>query len=202
MTDENLENLDSENEETTADAETADENDAAALREKNNELADKNRQLFIRAKKAEGFEFDEGSKRWVKKEKPAERKPESRVTPEATTGELSETQLDYLDVKGITDESDIKVIQEVMKRTGMTVRQALTDDYVRTRLETNKERRANEAATPNSRRGGQAQNDRFEHFMAEYERTRKLPDDFDMRVRVVEAAEKKHSTKTPPWRRG
>ena len=69
------ETLDSSIEKTTADAETAtgdlDNLDATALKElvqternKTKDVSEKNRQLFARAKKAEGFELKDGD--WVK----------------------------------------------------------------------------------------------------------------------------------------
>src|SRR3990167_6178753 len=93
--------------------------DAVALKakidEKDAKIADistKNRKLFERAKKAEGFVLKDGH--WIKeKEEP---KPNEKVEPKATTGELDETQLDYLDLKGISDIDEIKVIQKVMQR--------------------------------------------------------------------------------------
>src|SRR3990167_6918439 len=73
------------------------------------------------------------------------------------TDELSETQLDYLDLKGISDQDDIDLIHNVMKRTGQTIRQALNDDYVVKKLEVNKAQREVKAATPSNtkRAGGQ-----------------------------------------------
>ena len=176
------------------------ETDAAALQKKVQELSDTNRKLFSRAKQAEGFEFNEESRRWMKKEIPPA-KDKIEVAPEATTGELSETQLDYLDLKGITDDEELKVIKSVMQRTGLTVRKALNDEYVQVKLKEIKDRKSAQAATPSSNRGGQVQNDRIDWWLVENERTGKLPDDFDLRVKVVEAKERKYSTATPPWRK-
>lgn len=176
------------------------EPDAAALGGKVKDLEEKNKQLFVRAKQAEGFTFNEDNKRWEKKEAP---KPKEKVevAPEANTGELSETQLDYLDLKGITSDDEIDVIRKVMQRTGQTVRQALNDDYVQSKLQAIKEKNVAEAATPSSKRGQQGSGDRTDYYVAEYERTRKLPDDFDARVKVMDVLAAKHSHSTPPWRK-
>lgn len=190
------------NDEPTAVAETAETEvvDVAALGDKVKDLEEKNKQLFARAKQAEGFTFNEDSRRWEKKEKPT-KETLVEATPEAKTGELSETQLDYLDLKGITDEDEIKVIQSVMKKTGLTVRQALGDEYVVSKLNELKAKKANQNATPSSKRASQAQSDRLDLAIAEYERTQKLPDNFDLRVKVIDAMAAKHSTSTPPWRK-
>ena len=135
------ENLDSQNEDTTVEAETAEGEvlDAAALKKERDDLAQTNRQLFERAKKAEGFVKMDG--KWVKAPKPEEA-VETAQKLKATTGELSETQLDYLDLKGVTEAEDIDVIQKVMQRTGQTVRQAFGDDYATPKPPVNKGKRA------------------------------------------------------------
>jgi len=168
------------------------------------ELEETNRQLFERAKKAEGFVkiVEDGKAKWVKAPKPEEA-IETTKKLEATTGELSETQLDYLDLKGITEDEDIAVIQSVMKRTGTTVRRALADDYVQAKLKANAEARAAKNAMPSStRRTGQAESNNVDYWLAENERTGKLPDDFELRTKVIEAKQARAGDdKTPPWRR-
>jgi hypothetical protein len=51
-----------------------------------------------------------------------------------TTGELAESQLEFLELKGISDEDEVEVIAKFVAKTGQTVRQALRDDYVQTKL--------------------------------------------------------------------
>lgn len=172
--------------------------DAVALKAKLEETAQANRQLFERAKKAEGFVKVDG--KWVKAEKPAP--PETKVDPKAPTGELDETQLDYLDLKGISETEDIDVIQTVMKRTGQTVRQALKDDYVQAKLKANQEKRSVENAMPSgTKRGGAAAGFGLEAAIAKFEQTGEYPQDFDLRTQVVNAMVDKTSTSLPPWRR-
>ena len=164
------------------------------------EVEETNRQLFERAKKAEGFVKVDG--KWVKAPKPEEAVATTQKL-EATAGELTETQLDYLDVKGITDDEDIALIQSVMNRTGLTVRKALTDTYVQSTLKENQDARAAKNATPTStRRTGQSENDSVEYWLAENERTGKLPDNFELRTKVIDAKQARAGDdKTPPWRR-
>lgn len=118
------------------------------------------------------------------------------------TGELDETQLDYLDLKGVSDSDEIDVIQKVMQKTGMTVRQALKDDYVVSRLESLRGARAVKDATPSStKRGGAASNTDVAAAVAEYEQSGKLPADFELRSAVVNKLESKSSVAVPSWRR-
>src|SRR3990167_7793016 len=104
MTDKNG-NLDPQNENQQYDPviDPIDNDDVLALKEQAEKLAEQNKRLFARAKKAEGFTLGDDGK-WVKKtpeSKPAPVEPPNK--PEAKTDELDETQLDYLDLKGISD---------------------------------------------------------------------------------------------------
>ncbi len=173
--------------------------DVETLKKERDELANTNRQLFERAKKAEGFVKVDG--KWVKAPKPEEAVATAHKL-EATTGELSETQLDYLDLKGISEEADIEVIQRVMKRTGQTVRQALADDYVKAKLKENQDTRTVKQATPSSsRRSGQGAVDDLAFWLEKNERTNEMPQDFALRAKIVAAKEAKYGTNAPSWRR-
>lgn len=210
MTNEN-ETIDSLNDETTTEVEPAEdlENlDAVALKEKllveqkaKADIAAKNRQLFERAKRAEGFEFDKDSKRWYKPEKPVPSSPESKVAPQNATGELDETQLEVLDLRGISETEDIEVIQKVMAKTGQTLRQVLKDDYVVSTLKAQKDARAVQNAMPgNSKRSGGATQG-FDAALAKFDATGELPSDFALRSAVINAKVDRESATTPPWHR-
>lgn len=130
-----------------------------------------------------------------KEEPKVEKKPE----PKAQTEGLDETQLDYLDLKGITDDEDIKVIEGVVKKTGMTVRQALKDEYVIKKLESQKEQREVKDAIPSStKRTGQS-GGTLEQAIAKFERDGTLPDDFKLRSEVVNAVVDKKNGNKPSW---
>lgn len=196
---ENADSLNSEGNDTEIVAEDTSGLDAAALQAKLAETEAKNKQLFERAKKAEGFVLKEG--KWVKAEKPAPA-PKGEVVPKATTGELDETQLDYLDLKGINEQEDIDVIQSVMSRTGQTVRQALKDEYVQSKLKSNSEKRAVANAMPSStKRSGGGGGQSLDAAIAKYEQTGEYPADFELRSQVVEAMMNKQNPSLPPWRR-
>lgn len=190
------ENNDSTNVETDElELETPNEGDEPTERE--TALIEKNKHLFARAKKAEGFVLKDG--KWNKPVK-VEAKPTEVEKPKAT-GELDDTQLDYLDLKGITADEDIEVIQKIMSKTGQTVREALKDDYVISKLKALKAERDVKNATPSStkRSGGQVNN--LDYWINKYDQTGELPPDFETRSAVVNAKEKALSASVPTWRR-
>jgi len=141
--------------------------------------------------------------------KEAKAKVETAVPPKTTqdaskASELDETALDYLDLKGVSESDDIKVIQDIVKKTGMTVRQALKDEYVQAKLTANKAQRDVQAATPSStkRSGGNQGND-LQTAIAKYEQSgydaKTLPDDFKTRSAIINAVAAKQSTNKPSW---
>lgn len=117
------------------------------------------------------------------------------------TGELDETVLDFLDLKGITDSDEIDVIQKVMQKTGQTVRQALKDDYVVSKLDSlRKEKQVKDATPSATKRGGNQSND-ISAALAKFEQTGELPTDFETRTAVINAKVSKDSPNKPSWRR-
>lgn len=124
---------------------------------------------------------------------------DSKTTVSPKTDELDETQLDYLDLKGITESEDVKVIEAIIKRTGMTVREALKDDYVTSKLKANQEAREVKNAMPSSTKRGESQSDGFDIALAKFEKDGTLPNDFEMRKRVVNARLDKESGNKPAW---
>lgn len=188
----NADTSNSEGSDQTAETTSQEETVSAA---KYKELEDTNRQLFERAKKAEGFVKVDG--KWVKA--PRE---EAKNETQAKTGELDETQLDYLDLKGVNEAEDIDVIQAVMKRTGQTVRQALKDEYVQAKLKGNSEKRAVANAMPSgTKRSGAGAGMGLEAAIAKYEQTGEYPSDFELRTQVVNAIVDKASSSVPSWRK-
>lgn len=143
MAEQNTENLDSQIEELlleddNGEVKTDDES------EKSNEDIEKlkeiNKQLYARAKKAEGFEFKDG--KWVKpeikKEKPIEK---SVKEPEMSTKDLF-----YL-VKNNVHEDDIDEVLEYAKFKKISVSEALSSPVIKNTLETKSEQRRVAEAT-------------------------------------------------------
>lgn len=117
------------------------------------------------------------------------------------TGDLDETQLDYLDLKGVNEAEDIKVIEDIVKKTGQTVRQALKDDYVIAKLTANKAKRDVQGATPSStkRAGGQVGD--VASAAAKFKETGVLPEDRELANAVVDSVAKAGNDRLPPWQR-
>lgn len=195
---ENADSSNGESIETETEATSTETVDVATLQKERDELAQTNRQLFERAKKAEGFVKVDG--KWVKAPK-AEEAVETAQQLKAKAGELSETQLDYLDLKGVTDEDDIAVIQKVMQRTGQTVRQALGDDYVVQKLAANKAKRDVQSATPSSTKRAGAQTGDVAAAAAKFKETGVLPEDRALADAVVDSIAKAGNDRLPPWQR-
>jgi hypothetical protein len=123
---------------------------------------------------------------------------EKKVVPPPKS-ELDETQLDYLDLKGITDDEEIAVIQKVVAKTGQTVRQALKDDYVVAKLEAlRKDKEVKDATPSGTRRGGSQTND-LATALAKFDQTGELPNDFDLKSQVINAAVERSNTNKPVW---
>ena len=192
------------------DAIVIDENDdIAAVKEKFEKLSergvktsDDNKQLFERAKKAEGFVKTDG--KWVKAPKTepkAEPKVETKTPSESKTNELDENALDFLDLKGITEDEDVTVVEDIVAKTGQTVRQVLKDDYVISKLKANKDAREVKAATPGSTKRGGATGDTLEIALAKYETTGEYSDDFELRSKVINKLEEKSSTSVPGYKK-
>lgn len=127
-------------------------------------------------------------------------KKAEKIVEKQNTGELDETQLDYLDLKGISETEDIKVIEDIVKKTGMTIRQALKDDYVVGKLDKNKANREVKDATPSaSKRSGGSQTNDLATAIAKYDANGTLPDDFALRSAVINAKVEASNTNKPAW---
>ena len=187
------ENLDSTNEtdgqETEQTESTEEVMESVALKERLDKIEEQNRQLFERAKKAEAKLLNN------KVEKKVEKVLEEKA------GELDENALAFLDVKGITDQDEIDLIHKVMKNTGQTLREALRDDYVQTKLSKLRNEREKLDATPGStRRAGNDSVGSIDYWKARYEQKGELPKDFALKSAVINAIESDHNGNKPAWR--
>lgn len=124
----------------------------------------------------------------------------SKETPnQPSKGELDETQLDYLDLKGITESEDISVIQKIVQKTGQTVREVLKDDYVVAKLASLKAERAVKSATPSSTRRSGDQTGDIASAVAKFEATGVMPNDFELASKVTDAIVAKGNKNKPSW---
>jgi hypothetical protein len=126
----------------------------------------------------------------------AEEKPESK-----STGKLDETQLDYLDLKGISEEEDIKVIETVMKNTGKSLRDTLKDDYVVSTLNDNQSTRNVRNAIPGSSKRAGIESNSVDYYLNKFKSTGQLPQDFETRSKVVDALTAESNNKVPGFMR-
>jgi len=173
--------------------------DPAALKKERDELAQTNRQLFERAKKAEGFVKVDG--KWVKAPKPEEAVA-TKNELKATASELEAAQLDFFDLKGYSEPDEVAIFQNIMKRTGMSHREVIKDDYALAKIKSLRDQRDVLKATPSStKRGGQPSADNVELALAKFESTGELPTDFALRSKVINAKVAQESTSKPAWRR-
>lgn len=117
------------------------------------------------------------------------------------TNELDETQLDYLDLKGISDEDEIDVIQKVMHKTGQTVRQALKDEYVQEKLTKLRAEKEVKGATPSSTKRSGGSIDGLAVALAKYKQSgfTDLPSDFALRTAVINAVTEESNPNKPSW---
>ena len=114
---------------------------------------------------------------------------------------LDENALDFLDLKGYTEDEDIELIENVISKTGQTVRQVLKDDYVKSKLEANKQARDAKNATPSSTKRSGSQANTLEMDMAKFEQTGEYPEDFERRSAVVNKLEERDSVSIPAYRK-
>jgi hypothetical protein len=117
--------------------------------------------------------------------------------------DLDETQLEYLDLKGVRDDEEIELVKGVMKKTGMTLRAALHDDYTQTKLAVLRKDRERLDATPGATRraGGTAVNT-VDYWVARHEQSggKDLPKDFTLRAEVINRLVDRDSGNKPAWR--
>lgn len=122
-----------------------------------NALNDSNKQLYARAKKAEGFELKDNV--WVKKEKPsAEPTPTLPTSPEAKqSDELDYGKLAYLKSEGVDHPDDRKIVIEEAKRLNLPIERILQEKYIQAQLKDAKDQRDAESGMPeggNGKSGG------------------------------------------------
>ena len=171
-----------------------DNDDADALKEKLVKVSEQNKQLFSRAKKAEGFELKEG--KWVKPkvEKPTEPKVDAGNPNELSKpNELDYGQLALLRTEGIKGSGELALFKEIMAETGKGLLEVMDSNYFKSRLTDFREAQASSDAIPKGKnRSGQTGVTDTDLAVAKYKESGKLPDDFKTRsavIRQIAAAE-------------
>lgn len=178
------EDLDSLNQEDVESENDKPADDADALKKKYEELSDKNRKLFERAKKAEG-DLKE------LKTKIPEKKPEE-ILDKSQSNEPDYAKLAFLETKGFNHPDDQKWIQDEAARLKLPLTDILNMAHAKSYLETTKTQREAIAGMPKGRgsAGGQAQSD-VDYWLQKGE----TPDDQELAEKVIEARIKKEQNK-------
>ena len=140
------ENIDSTNDEETTDSEQISEQTLESLKSETEELRAKNRQLFARAKKAEGFELKDN--KWIKPEIKEEPKPKLSENQEI----LDYGQLAFYNSKSDSEklelDEDIEYLKEQVKETGKSQSYILGSKWFQSELKARKETRVSKNAVP------------------------------------------------------
>ena len=199
MENENNENPNSQNGENADELEGL---DADALKEKYQKLneqfketSDKNRHLFERAKKAEGFEKDEDGN-WIKYiEKSSKEKPKAEKKPEKS-GELDYGLLAFHNSKSdstrIEHEEDIEFLKNEIEKSGKTQQELLSNKYFLEDIKGRQEERELKNATPShSSRSGVTKKDLSYWMNRPYA---EVPQ--DMRYKILDAIKEREQLAT------
>ena|SRR3990167_607518 len=181
--------------------------DETALREKLTDIIPKyketnqsNKQLFERAKAAEG-----GLKELKAKLAELEKSGSEPTTPgqntAAPTSGLDDATLDFFELKGYSDPDQVDVFRKIMEKTGISHREVIKDEYALAKVKEIQEKKDVQGAMPSSRRSGSTSSNDVEYWKAKYEESGELPDDFALRSQVINAKIDKENQTLPPWRR-
>lgn len=132
----------------------------------------------------------------INKKLGVETEPKKKL--ETKTEGLSDAVLDFFELKGYNDE-EVEIFENIMKRTGMTHREVVKDDYATAKIEKMRQERAVKEATPSgTRRSSNSSNDE-DYWLAKYEQTGELPKDFELRSKVINRYVDKSNPNKPSW---
>lgn len=175
------ETLDSTNEDTGVEDKSE---DTTALEEKVTKLEDTNRQLFARAKKAEGFELKDGE--WLKPE-PQEKPAEPEKSDEIDFAQLAfhNSRSDSLKIE---HEEDVEFLKQAIEETGKAQKDILTSKWFQSDLKERIEKREVVDATPqdNKRSTVDSKSD-VDYWMKRDELPSNTPDNKELREKIVDA---------------
>lgn len=121
-----------------------------------------NKQLYARAKKAEGFEQKDG--KWVKK---PEVIPEVKPTnPEATEPDKPDYgKLAYLKSEGVSHPDDRKIVMDESKRLNLPIEEVLGMEHIKGKLKDSKNQREAESGMPEGGSGKSSGNKSVDYYV-------------------------------------
>lgn len=119
----------------------------------------------------------------------------TKETPEPQTkksNDLDYGELAFLTAKGVENDDEVDFVKTIINNTGRSLKDVVGDDYVQAKLTAMREQRAVKDATPSgTKRSAQSASDSVEYWLAKGE----LPDDVDLRRKVVNARIEKETRK-------
>lgn len=146
-----------------------DTDDVAALKEKLQKTSEANKQLFARAKKAEGFELKDG--KWVKppkdaiKASPEEDEVATPYKESDKTDDLGYGEKAFLRSYDIKGSDELALVKDWTKRTGDSLDAVVEDEIFLAKLGKLREARAATDAIPKGKsRGAQPPSDDVEYW--------------------------------------
>ena len=148
-----------------------------------------NKQLYHRAKTAEGFTYDKTENKWIKKEVKPEVKP-NETKKETKTDEPDYAKIAFLEQRGLTNIEDQKLVQDEAERLKMPLTDILGMEHIISKLKTAKDTREANDGMPKGRgkSGGQSQHD-VDYHLAKGT----TPDDLELAEKVINARIKQES---------
>lgn len=163
-------------------------------------LNDSNRQLYQRAKKAEGFEYNKDSKEWIKKEV-KEIKEESKTDPKPNTEPTQSNEPDYariafLEQRKISHPDDQKLVQEEAERLKLPLTDILGMEHIKSKLKETSDQRSAEEGMPKGRGSSSSStSNKVEHWVDKRDKEGNYvtPDDPELANQVIEKRIQKES---------
>ena len=145
------ENLDSLNEEQAG----SENDDSAALKEKNRQLFERAKKAETEAKELKAFKAEAEAKAKAEAEKAKAAKADVSEKP----NEPDYARLAYLETKGIAHPDDQKIVQDEADRLRLPLTDVLAMEHIKARLQANQDERTAKAGIPkgNGRSGGAAE---------------------------------------------
>ena len=157
------------------------------LDESYRDVSDKNKHLFERTKKAEGFELKDG--KWVKPPKVEPKVDADPPKEPSKPNELDYGQMALLRQEGIKGAGETALFKEIMAETGKGVLDVIDSNYFKSRLAEFREVQESTNAIPKGKnRSGQTGVTDLDIAVAKYKETGELPTDFETRNKVIDKA--------------
>ena len=159
-------------------------------------LAKDNKRLYVRAKKAEGFEYNKTQNKWIKKEvKTESKKPDAKETAEKSN-EPDYARLAFLEQRGLKDPDDQKLVQDEAERLKMPLTDVLNMEHIKSKLKDSNDQREAQAGMPKGKgkpgsSGGQHDVDYWLAKGKKEDGTYHTPDDPELASKIIDARVKK-----------